>query len=228
MSAVVNVAMSIPILILDANGSGKTGQPLTSTARLVGSTTTISATVTERTNGEYDVAFTPTSVGLWRVISTATVDGSAFVDTTDVQVITAAQADPVSALAGVSVTVTSPVASNGDVTVYQGDDQQAVDSRSLDWSASNWPDLTGASIVLVGDFVANAVHTISATGSVTTPTGSGKAVRVELTSTQTDALKPGAWTIQVIATLANGHVVTLVGGTDDDSVTMTVVSRRGA
>lgn len=275
MSAVVNVAKDdIPVTLYDTAGIGRAGLTVTATARRKGATVSASA-VTDRGNGDYDLTMTFPSAGTWRVTATATIDGATAIDQTDIEVETAAQLDPVTALASAygaawanldaavstrasaaalsplsnldaaissratvaaitaalspsTITVTSPVAASGNVTVYQGDDQQAVDSRSLDWSVSNWPDLTGASVALVGQFEANPAVTLLATGSVTTPSGSGKTVRVELTHDQTDALRPGTWKIQVVATLASGHVATLVGGTDDDPVTLTVVRRLGA
>jgi hypothetical protein len=225
MIATVNVAYTVPILILDSLGAGKTGLTVTASARLAGSATTASATVTERTGGQYDVAFTPSAVGQWIVTATATVDGDPFTDVELVQAVTAAQFDPVSALAVGIVSVVSPVAPiSGNVTVYQGDDQKAVDSRSLDWatsSAGQWPDLTGASIALAGEHRTNGALTVAVSGSVVTPTGASKQVRVELTHGQTAALRDGVYDIQMIATLASGDVVTLV------DAAMTVLPRRG-
>lgn len=98
MIAAVNTSVAIPILILDINGDGATGLTVTATARLAGSTTTASVTVTERTGGEYDLAFTPSAVGQWIVVASATVDGDPFTDVELVQVVTAAQFDPAASL----------------------------------------------------------------------------------------------------------------------------------
>lgn len=126
---------------------------------------------------------------------------------------------------GSYITTGSATATSGAATVYQGDDQVAVASRSLDWStitADQWPDLTGATILFVGQYRANAAHTVSAAGSVITPTGATKHVRVELSAAQTEALHDGVYEIQVIATTSDGDVVTLV------DTTMTVKARKGA
>jgi hypothetical protein len=112
-----------------------------------------------------------------------------------------------------AVTVTSPVASDGDVELYQGDDYANADGRALAWTnaAGSWPDLTGATVKLVvrapnGDL-------IQVTGSVVTPTGAGQTVRVELTAAQTALLEewPNASALRVVAWLSpSGRRTTLV------------------
>lgn len=106
------------------------------------------------------------------------------------------------------ITTVSPVAQDGDVTTIRGDDYDNAHGRALDWTDSEaaWPDLTGATIeVIIGGIVELA-------GSVVTPSGSGKKVRLELTDVQTAAIRSGVHAFQVIATLADADIVTLVEG----------------
>ena len=214
MIAVVGQSVTVPMPFTDASGAGATGLAVTATARLAGSATTAVVTVTERGSGEYDASFVPSAIGIWSFVAATTIDGEAAGWVESVQAVTAAQFDPAAQLAAGTVTVLSPVdALTGDATVYQGDDQQAADSRSLDWSESSWPDLTGASITLTAHHERDPRLTATATGSVVTPTGEDKTVRVELTSAETDALTPGPYAFRVKATLASGNIVTLVVGT---------------
>lgn len=112
-----------------------------------------------------------------------------------------------------SVTVSSPVATGGDVELYEGDDYAAADGRSLEWTntAGNWPDLTAAAITLAVR-TPNG-QTFNMAGAVITPTGTQK-VRVELTAAQTDDLLawPTPSDLRVVATLASGRRATLVRG----------------
>lgn len=226
MAVVNRVTDDIPITLVDTNGVGRAGLAVTSTARRKDSTVAASA-VMDRGNGDYDLTYTFPSAGRWRVTSVATIDGDPAIDITDIDVVTAAQDDPVAFLAAGEIVVISPVnAVTGAVTLFQGDDYLDVDTRSLNWattSAGQWPDLTGASIAFRATHPTDKSRTFTAAGSVTTPTGSTKAVRVELTKTQTAAfLTPSeGYPFQVVATLANGDVATLV------DATMVVTPRRG-
>ena len=115
---------------------------------------------------------------------------------------------------GSTVVLTNPVASSGDVTLFEGDDYYDADDRSLEWVDTDgvWPTLTGASIMM---YVRGADGSSwSAAGTVVVAVGANKQVRVELSAAQTTALvdlpRPG--TLRVRATLVSGHVVTLVSG----------------
>jgi hypothetical protein len=113
-------------------------------------------------------------------------------------------------VASANINVINPIAANKVITIIQGDSYYAEDNRSLDFSSASWPDLTDASI----KFTANAAgNSLEVAGSVITPTGN-RVVRVELTSVQTGALVTGnsAYKYDVQATLANGHIATLVRG----------------
>jgi hypothetical protein len=171
------------------------------------------AVVAESARGTYRVAFTPTAVGVWHVTWSVSVDGETVRYEETVQVITTGQNDPAAYLTGV-VTVSTPVASDNSVTVYQSDHYDDDESRSLEWSttsADTWPTLTSASIAFVAEH-ARESSTITVAGSVITGTGDNKKVRVELVPSDTSTAKPGQYTYQVIATLSNSHVVTLVTG----------------
>ena len=124
-------------------------------------------------------------------------------------------ADIVSEVTTATVVTTAPVASDGDVTLYQADTYDADESRALEWSTSSagtWPTLTGATIAFVARHRSQTGRTISATGSVVVGTGASKQVRVELTATDTASKPAGTYDYQVIATLTNAHVVTLAAG----------------
>ena len=112
------------------------------------------------------------------------------------------------------VTTTSPVAVSGDVTIVRGDDYNAADGRALDWTdvSAAWPDLTGATIAVTVQTTATTTWTKA--GSVVTPTGSGKKVRVEPTAADTATFAGGAsYPFDVQATLSSGRKVTLLRGT---------------
>ena len=112
------------------------------------------------------------------------------------------------------ITTTSPVATSGDVTIVRGDDYNSADGRALDWTdvSAAWPDLTGASVLVTVQTTGSAQWTKA--GSVVTPTGSGKKVRVEPTAADTATFAGGAsYPFDVQATLSSGRKVTLLRGT---------------
>jgi hypothetical protein len=108
------------------------------------------------------------------------------------------------------ISVVSPITSGGTVTIVQGDDYYAEDGRAIEWvetaDTTAWPnDLTGATITFgAGEF--------TKAGSVVTPTGSSKKVRVELSAEDTASLVQGKYDYQVQATI-NGRAATIVKGT---------------
>ncbi len=110
-----------------------------------------------------------------------------------------------------TITATSPVATGGRLEIIQGDDYLHADGRALVFTgdtADIWPDLTGATVVLATD----STVPIAGTGTVVTPTGT-QVVRIEIVSTETAKLEQGTLcNYAVTATLASGHVVTLVTG----------------
>jgi hypothetical protein len=102
------------------------------------------------------------------------------------------------------IIVTGPVISGGEIHIVAGDDYMADDGRALEWSSLAWPNLAGASVVFHSDVGADISMTV-----VTAGTGIEQMVRLELTKTQTANLIPMR-NFAVVATLADGHVVTLV------------------
>lgn len=106
-------------------------------------------------------------------------------------------------LSSATVSVSNPVATGGDVTTYRGDDYYSTDGRALEWSSASWPTLTGATITVV----------VSGVGTYTGAVVSASECKLELSSAQTSAIAEGDYSFQVYATLADGHVVTLVDAT---------------
>ena len=108
ITAVVNVVANLKAeLLTDASGTPvttKVNGDWTKAARLLGSATTTTPTITHKANGVYDIAFTPTAVGNWSVEYSVVVDGeTVYFDPQFVQVIPAA-ADPAAiadAIAGI-------------------------------------------------------------------------------------------------------------------------------
>lgn len=120
----------------------------------------------------------------------------------------------------VNVTLVNPVLQTSTVIIAAGDDYSAADGRSLEWSTENvstWPDLMGAVITFAATKQADKAGTTSITrsGSVLSPSGANKRVRVELSAADTSGMAIGAhaYVYTLKATLANGHVVTLQTGT---------------
>ena len=104
-----------------------------------------------------------------------------------------------------NVTVSSPVATNLNVTTYQGDDYDSADGRQLSWTISSTATLTGGVATVI-------IHGVgSYTGAVTSET----TVTLDLTATQTAAIPPGTYdySVRVTQTVALGSdMITLVRG----------------
>lgn len=112
------------------------------------------------------------------------------------------------------VTVVSPLVQNGNQTIVAGDDYSSSDSgRRISWSpivTGGWPDLTSATVVIS---IKRGGVTTTYPGTVVTPTGAA-VVSWPLTAAQTGLLTVGnqQYSLSVVATLNNSHVVTLVQG----------------
>jgi hypothetical protein len=109
------------------------------------------------------------------------------------------------------ITVVSPVSEDGGtITIVQGDDYNNSDSRALEWSSDDWPDVTGAAITL---YIEDAAGTYSEAGSVVTGGAGTQTVRVELPSADTATLDAGFQKFHVEAVLSgSSRVVTLATG----------------
>lgn len=213
MSAIVNVETDdIPITLYDADNVGRAGLSVASVARRKG--VTVSATaVTDRGSGDYDLTYTFPSVGTWRVTSTATIDGEPATDITDVQVETAAQADPAAALAAGTVTVVSPLSPDGGtLRLIQGDSYAAAQSRQLSWTLSAQPDLTAAALTLT--IVVKGV-TVTKTGLSGSNLASGApTITATLTKLDTAGFEPAIGLFDLSATIGSDEL-TLVRGRVD-------------
>ena len=103
------------------------------------------------------------------------------------------------------VTVVSPVATDGDISLYYGDDYYTVDAQSLSFTGTNWPVITGGTVSLR---VQGSTGVVAIAGTVT----SGSACIVEVTQANTYSIGVGVWPYDLEATLTNSHVRTLQSG----------------
>lgn len=149
-----------------------------------------------------DIAAQPASIWnrLTSALATSGSIGKLIVDYLDMQVSLI-----YSRVAAANVTVTSPVVSGGNIEIVPGDDYYYADGRSLDWSSSTWPNLTGATIT----FSAVITPAVSVTMSAPVAGTGSQTVRLELSKTNTASLVPFT-AFTVVAVLNNGHTVTLV------------------
>lgn len=107
------------------------------------------------------------------------------------------------------ITVTSPVATDGTINLYEADDYAAADTRALTFTVpvGSVPDLAGATVQL---------QCAQATWTATSCTSDDAdwTIVFELTSTETAALSPGTQSYEIEARLAtSGRIVTLGTGT---------------
>lgn len=117
-----------------------------------------------------------------------------------------AKTDTIGAL---EVTISSPVASDGTITVYTGDDYAATDSRAITATVAvaDVPDLTGATIVLKC-----GQATWAATGC--TSDGTDWTITFEPDAEDTAAITNARQSYEIEASLATSeHIVTLARGT---------------
>ena len=107
-----------------------------------------------------------------------------------------------------AVTIASPVAESGTVTLCAGDDYAAADGRAVTFAVAveDVPSLTGATLKLKC-----AEATWTATGA--TSDGTNWSIVFEPTAAQTAALTAERLAYEVEATLAGGNVLTLATGT---------------
>jgi hypothetical protein len=117
-----------------------------------------------------------------------------------------------------------PVASNGDIKIYQGDDYRTPEiHRICRWidAHNSWSDLPGAMVTLTLRRRATGSRTtvpdITVPGVIEVATGPNKAVVVELPASITSTLAVGdrAYSYKLRAVLFNGHQETLAEGDAD-------------
>ena len=125
-------------------------------------------------------------------------------------ILSAVQTKTAFLISGQPVTLSQPVSSGpgSGVQIVQGDDYKAVDGRALQWTSTSWPVITGATVVLELRATSSAV--IAATYDATVLSASE--AQIEITATETSALRTGTYTYALKATLSDGNVVTLVTG----------------
>jgi len=109
------------------------------------------------------------------------------------------------------ISVVSPVATNGTVTVIRGDSYYNSDNRALTFTNNDgtWPTLTGSTITFTAS---KGTASLSVTGTLVDGTGDSKSFYVELSAANTSSLAKGSWDYQITAVLSNTHSVTLVRG----------------
>lgn len=121
------------------------------------------------------------------------------------------------------VTVTSTVASSGDLALVRGDDYFEADSRELSFTSTGWPDLTGATAIKItgrartGPTIGNLWFGVNDKSGSRVTGGGSQTVVFELATTDTVKLVAGTGSgkYDVQATLASGRIVTLTFGQID-------------
>lgn len=112
--------------------------------------------------------------------------------------------------AAINVTVVSPVRQSGSVIeIVQGDDYSADDDREISFTATDWPDLTGATVTI---YFKRDSLAYSAELEVITPTGTAE-IMLELESADTTDYEVGDYAFQIKAVLSpDSTVATLIEG----------------
>ncbi len=162
-------------------------------------------------SGRYVFTFPAVTAGTYTAIyssggfivgsDTIAWDGSAIVDTAGA-VIAALGTAP-------AVTVVSPIAADGSISIIRGNDYRSADARAFTFTFSGIPSLIGATVSLAFfDSLSGAVTTFSGT------VASSTSITIELTAAQTSALAAGdpAYTYDVTATFTDAHTATLQRG----------------
>lgn len=111
-------------------------------------------------------------------------------------------------IGSVTVTVVSPVASDGTtLNLVRGDDYANADGRALTFTNTGvaWPSLAGATVTFT-------VGGVAKTCTVTQATAPNQSLYAELTAANTEALGIGTYDYDVQATLAGGRIDTLIRG----------------
>ena len=102
------------------------------------------------------------------------------------------------------VTVTGPVLTSGGISIVPGDDYYAADGRQLEWSSTEWPDITGSVVTFYGRQLEKACSIIASGAGVE------QTVRLELSNSDTKVLVDN-FDFKIKAKLDDSdHIVTLV------------------
>jgi len=117
------------------------------------------------------------------------------------------------------VNYSGPVISSELTEIVQGDDYKTADGTSIDFTSTDWPSLTGATLVKWSYRLAGEPEAAVVTITGTAPDAS--TVRFELTATQSGAMAAGdkVYAQDVQVTLASGSIRTLI---DPDASRITV------
>lgn len=193
---IVHQLLADSLVLTDPRGIPIAGADLgdfTATARLLGSSplVTASVTITEAGGGEYDTRFTPTQIGTWRLAvnyDDGTIQRGPFVATYEVtqDLLSAPVAGygagtvgaKIAAIGSATVVTAPAVPLAADRVVTRGNDE------ALSWSSSTWDIPVDASVTFS---VAYAGIETTFGGARVSP----GTVTVDLTSEQTTALVPG-------------------------------------
>ncbi len=97
-----------------------------------------------------------------------------------------------------TITIVSPVADDGAISLIYGDDYLAVDGRALDFTGTTWPAITTSTIALK----VQAATALSFAGSVL----SASSCRVPLTATQVATIGVGVWAYDLEATIGTSAI----------------------
>jgi hypothetical protein len=220
IEAVLNAALSIPFTFEDDFGAlvtGKVNGDFAKAAYLASApatTATPTVAAVSGQSGDYAVTVPANGLsvaGLWRVnASCLHSDGVTYRFGWNVQVKTAAQADPVAYLAGASVELVSPLsADGGTLRLIQGDSYAAAQSRSLSWTLTGQPDLTTATLTLT--IVVKGV-TVAKTPLTGTNLASGApTITATLTKIETAGFDPVIGVFDLSAAIGSDEI-TLVRG----------------
>lgn len=102
----------------------------------------------------------------------------------------------------------------GYIEIIAGDSYESAEARAYEWEEESskmaWPSLEGATVQLKATS-RYGTATLAATGAVVSNVAPRK-VRAELSHAETEPLLTGGYVYAVVATLSNGHVVTLSRG----------------
>jgi hypothetical protein len=209
------VARDVPLSMYDASDTTilKTGLTLACTIRKDsgGFVATTNAAAEVGTSGVYALVLTATEMDADLIVVKATAAGGcdqvAILVTDEI----AAIKDKTDTIGTLEVTVSSPVATSGDITLYSGDDYAAAHGRALGFLIADPTHALGLTVGLNYLYLKCSQATWLYTAvTLTTP---GYTVAFTLTAAQTAAITNQRQDYELEAILADGDIVTLATGT---------------